>query len=105
MTHQITLNLYRAGKSTEEIALERNIKPSTVMEHLAELIEEGETIDITPLILPGHYDVIVAAFYKVGFTGEGPAPFLRPVKDLLGDEYSYGEIRLVRACLRNGNGK
>ena len=96
MTHQITLSMYKAGKSIEEIALERNLKSSTVTSHLVELVEDGETIDITPLIAPGHYDVIVAALYQVGFMP------LKPVKELLGDEYSYDEIRLVRACLRNG---
>jgi ATP-dependent DNA helicase RecQ len=95
-THRITLNMYKAGKSIEEIAQERNIKPSTVIEYLAELLEDGEIIDVTSLIAPGHYDVIVAALNQVGF-----AP-LKPVKELLGDEYSYSEIKLVRACLRNG---
>lgn len=106
-SRQITLDLYRAGRSIEEIAQERNIKPGTVMDHLADLIEGGETIDITPLISQDHYDVIVAAFYKVGFMRERqapdrgqPYPPLRPVKELLGDEYSYDEIRLVRAHLR-----
>ena len=99
--HQITLSLHKAGKSIEEIALERNIRPSTVIGHLTDLIESGETIDITALVSPGHYDVIVAAFYRVGFTGQGQVPFLRPVKDLLGDDYSYDEIKVVRAYLRN----
>jgi ATP-dependent DNA helicase RecQ len=99
MTHQITLSMYKAGKSIEEIAQERSLKPSTVMSHLAELVEDGETIDITPLIPAGHHDVIVAALYQVGFTT------LKPVKELLGDEYSYDEIRLVRAYLRNGKEK
>jgi ATP-dependent DNA helicase RecQ len=102
MSRQITLNLYRTGKSVEEIAQERNIKPGTVMDHLADLIEGGETIDVTPLIPQDHFDVIVAAFYQIGFPEEGQASPLRPVKELLGDEYSYDEIRLVRACLRNG---
>jgi len=89
------LSMYQAGKSIEEIAQERNLKPSTVATHLAELIEDGEEIDITPSILPGHYDPIVAALNQAGFAA------LRPAKELLGDEYSYDEIRLVRACLRN----
>jgi ATP-dependent DNA helicase RecQ len=98
MTHQITLNMFNAGKSIEEIAQERNIKPSTVVGYLADLLEGGETIDITPLIPPGRYDVIVAALHQAGFT------MLKPVKELLGEEYSYNEIRLVRACLRNRKG-
>jgi ATP-dependent DNA helicase RecQ len=103
-SQHITLNMYKEGKSIAKIAQERNLKPSTVVSHLAELIEDGETIDITPLILPGHFDTIVAALYKAGFAGRGQAPALRPVKELLGDEYSYDEIRLVRAYLQNRGG-
>src|SRR5262249_2552582 len=67
MTRQATLNLYRAGKSIGEIALERHIRPNTVMDYLTELIEDGEAIDVTLLIPPERYDVIVAALYKAGF--------------------------------------
>lgn len=93
-TRMVTLDLYKAGRSIEEIAAERNLKPSTISGHLAELIEMGEEIDVEQLIQAEHYDVIVDALQQVG--GE----VLRPVKDLLGDEYSYEEIRLVRALER-----
>jgi ATP-dependent DNA helicase RecQ len=93
-TRQQTLDLYRAGRSVEEIAQERNLKSSTIVNHLAELIDAGEDIDVDPLIQPGHYEVIAAALQQV----EGEA--LKPVKELLGDEYSYEEIRLVKALLR-----
>jgi ATP-dependent DNA helicase RecQ len=96
MTHQLTLNLHRAGKSIQEIAQERNIKPDTAMSYLAELIEAGETIDVTSLISLGHYDTIVAALDQLG------SATLKPVKEFLGDEYSYSEIKLVRAHMRNG---
>jgi ATP-dependent DNA helicase RecQ len=93
-TRQQTLDLYRAGRSVEEIAQERNLKSSTIVNHLAELIDAGEDVDVDPLIQPGHYEVITAALQQV----EGEA--LKPVKELLGDEYSYEEIRLVKALLR-----
>jgi ATP-dependent DNA helicase RecQ len=93
-TRQQTLDLYRAGRSVEEIAQERNLKTSTIVNHLAELIDAGEDIDVEPLIQPGHHEVIAAALQQV----EGVA--LKPVKELLGDEYSYEEIRLVKALLR-----
>lgn len=94
MTHQLTLSLYRQGLSIEEIASQRNLKSSTISSHLAELVEAGEAIDIDRLVKPGHYDVIVDALHQIG------DDFLKPVKDFLGDEYSYEEIRLVRAALR-----
>ena len=78
----------------EEIAMERNLKPITILNHLTELAEAGEAIDIDRLVQPEHYDVIVDALEQVG------DDLLRPVKDFLGDEYSYEEIRLVRAAIR-----
>jgi ATP-dependent DNA helicase RecQ len=93
-TCQLTLELYRQGRSIEEIARERNLKASTIISHLSELIEAGEAIDVENLIQPGHYEIIFAALQAVG------GDVLKPVKEFLGDEYSYEEIRLVRALMR-----
>ncbi|MBO0780342.1 MAG: helix-turn-helix domain-containing protein, partial [Ktedonobacteraceae bacterium] len=93
-TRQYTLDLYREGRSIEEIAEIRNLKPSTIVGHLSDLIEAGETIRVDGLIQPGHYQAIINALQQV----EGEA--LKPVKELLGDDYSYEEIRLARALLR-----
>ncbi len=91
---RVTLDLYNQGYSIEEIATERSIKPDTVIGYLADLIEAGEAIDVNSLLQPGHYDTIVAAIEQVG------AETLKPIKEYLGDDYSYGEIRLVRSMLR-----
>lgn len=93
-TRQVTLDLYRQGRNIEEISAERNLKPRTIVGHLATLLEEGENIDVTALIQPTHYHDIVAALQQAG------DEVLRPAKELLGDEYSYEEISLVRAHLR-----
>ena len=93
-TRQQTLALYQQGLGVEEIAMERNLKPITILNHLTDLAEAGEAIDIDRLVQPEHYDVIVDALEQVG------DDLLRPVKDFLGDEYSYEEIRLVRAAIR-----
>ena len=94
VTRQLTLALYRRGLSVEEIARQRNLTPGTVMSHLIELIEAGEAIDVEELVQPEHYEVIVDALLQIG------SDALRPIKDFLGDEYSYDEIRLVRAWMR-----
>ena len=93
-TRQLTLQLHRQGLSIEEIARERNLKPTTVAGYLAELIEAGEAVTVDRLIRPERYRVIADVLERVG--GEA----LRPVKDVLGEEYSYDEIRLVRALMR-----
>jgi ATP-dependent DNA helicase RecQ len=97
LTRQVTLQMYQDGQGIEDIARERNLKPSTIISHLAELIEAGESIDVESLIQPGHFEIIVDALQQIG--GE----VLKPVKEFLGDEYSYEEIRLVRALLRQMN--
>ncbi len=94
VTHQRTLALYQQGLSVEEIARERNLTQGTVISHLTELVEAGEDVDVERLIQPGHYEVIMDALQRVG------SDMLRPVKDFLGDEYSFDEIRLVRAMTR-----
>jgi ATP-dependent DNA helicase RecQ len=93
-TRHQTLALYRQGLSVEEIARERSLKPVTILNHLTELAEAGEAVDIDRLVRPEHYEVIVDALQQVG------SDLLRPVKDFLGDEYSFEEIRLVRAAMR-----
>jgi ATP-dependent DNA helicase RecQ len=93
-TRQLTLDLYRQGRSIEEIAKARNLKASTIISHLAELIEAGETIDVEHFIQPGHYEIIVDTLQREG------DEVLKPIKDILGDEYSYDEIKLVRSLLR-----
>ena len=93
-TRRHTLDLYNEGRSIEEIARERNLKPNTIMNHLAELVEAGEAIDPERLVDPERQKIIFAALQQVG------GDMLKPVKDFLGDEYSYDEIRLVRALMR-----
>ncbi|MGZ3625998.1 MAG: helix-turn-helix domain-containing protein, partial [Ktedonobacteraceae bacterium] len=93
-TRLVTLEMYQKGMSIEEIAQERNLKSSTISSHIGELIEQGEIVDFERLIRPERYEVIVKAWQAV----EGEA--LKPVKELLGEEYSYDEIRMVRSMMR-----
>jgi ATP-dependent DNA helicase RecQ len=89
-----TLELYRHGLSIEEIAQERACSPSTVVAHLCQLIEADEEVDISSLVGAERQMTIFNALKEVGDS------MLRPVKDVLGDEYSFDEIRLVRAVMR-----
>jgi len=94
VTRQVTLELYQQGLSIEEIARERNLKPTTILSHLSELIEGGEVLDIERIVQPGRQKVIASALEQIG------SDVLKPVKEFLGEDYSYDEIRLVRAVLR-----
>jgi ATP-dependent DNA helicase RecQ len=89
-----TLQLLRAGKTLEEIALVRGRQLSTVIHAVAGLLEAGE-IEFSPdWISREKLAVIEAACAKVGL---GP---LKPIKDVLPPEISYDDIRIVVAKLR-----
>ncbi len=92
-THALTLQLWQQGLSIEQIAEQRSLRIETIEGHLAELVEAGENIDIEGLVEPKRRCTIEAALLKLG------TAMLKPVKEHLGEEYSYSEIRLVRARL------
>ena len=58
-------------------------------------MEAGLEIDLEPMLpSPERFEAIRRAFDERG------GGFLSPVKELLGDKYSYDEIKIVRAFLR-----
>jgi ATP-dependent DNA helicase RecQ len=93
-THRETLRLFQEGKSLTEIAAERGLAESTVTGHLAEALTIGEPIALDKLVSAAKQASIREAIAAAG----GAFP-LRPIKDRLGEEYSYGEIRLVAASV------
>jgi ATP-dependent DNA helicase RecQ len=88
-----TLELHRQGMDVAQIVAERQLSTVTVLSHLAELMEAGESVDLEAALPSERRLAIEAAIRAVGL---GP---LRPVMDRLGDGFSYEEIRLVRAAL------
>ncbi|MBI5888225.1 MAG: RecQ family ATP-dependent DNA helicase [Deltaproteobacteria bacterium] len=87
-TKELSLGLYRAGKSITNIAAERGLKPDTVMGHLAHYIGAG-LVGVNELVPPEKIPVIANAVKKNGPNYPGP------IKRGLGDNYSYGEITAV----------
>jgi ATP-dependent DNA helicase RecQ len=94
-TISATLKLLHAGRSPAEIAAARRLSPSTVEGHIGRAIEGGESIDLDRLVLPEKRRVIEAAIAELGMASN-----LSPLREWLGDGYSFGEIRFVLAALR-----
>ena len=93
-TYEQTKNLLEQGLSIDEVAQERDISPSTIFAHIEMLVQTGENLDLRAnLPSPDRAMRIQDAFHRVGDNR------LAPVKELLGDDYSYEEIRLVRAFI------
>ena len=89
-----TLDLFRQGLSPAEIAARRGLTLGTIVGHLERLAAHGEEIDVRPLIDQDRFHRIALEFERV------ETPWLSEVKNALGDDYSYEEIRLVRLSLR-----
>ncbi len=91
-TRLVTYGLYKEGMSVDEIAKHRGLKPTTIEGHLAHYIGAGE-LSVTDFISEEKIARITAMFAERGDED------LSLVKEPLGDEYSYGELRMVKASL------
>ncbi len=88
-----SFQLFQSGKSAEEIAVLRDFAVSTIQAHLAYFVETGQ-LDVLQLITPEKLEQIKDALQKA----QGPG--LLSVKQLLGDDVSYADIRFVKAHLK-----
>ena len=93
-THIQTRDLLRQGLSIEEVARQRGVTKTTIFGHVERLTKAGEEFDISRWLMPlERFLIIENAFHQTGSMALGP------VRELLGDDYSYDEIRLVRLYL------
>ncbi|MDB9493105.1 DNA helicase RecQ [Spirulina major CS-329] len=93
-TQAHTLHLYRQGLTVAEVASHRNLRHTTIIRHLSDAIAAGETVDLDRLVSPEHQDEI----FKVMPTHGDRS--LTQIRDHLGPDYSFDEIRLVRGVWR-----
>lgn len=88
-----SLTLFKAGKTIEEIAVNRELNDNTIFGHLVAFIPSGE-INATDLMSEKHYNELLEIIPK--YTYEN----LSDLKHQLDDKFSYGEIRLVLEALK-----
>ena len=88
-----TFALYKAGKTITEIAVERGLTTSTIEGHLSFYIYTG-ALDVSALVSEEKKLKIQDAVESYGVEK------LSPIKEVLGEDYSYGEIRAVIAWMR-----
>ena len=94
-THLETLQLFKEGKSPEQIAEVRNLNVVTIYSHLAALYEKGEAIPLETMIDQKEVDVIKEAWEATG-KEEG----LKPVFEHLNEEVPYYKIRIGLTLLQ-----
>ena len=82
--------MFKGGKSMEEISQERSMALSTIETHLGGFINTGE-IAITELISEQKIELANEQLEK------NPALTSAELKDILGDNFSWFEVRTCRA--------
>ena len=92
-TYRISLDMYRAGRPVAEIAKERGVTATTIENHLIRFIPSGE-VRLDVFVSDDRVEPIRAAILKCG-----DSTALSPIKEILGDDYSYSEIKAVLASM------
>ncbi|MEP6734774.1 MAG: DNA helicase RecQ [Chryseolinea sp.] len=90
-TRQQTLTLFKKGYDIHEISNLRGLAASTIQSHLAFYVERGQ-IDIEKVMERRDIEVISHAI--TNSKGVWAA-----IKESLGQQYSYGQIKLVRVAM------
>jgi len=93
-TKQTSFDMFNKGLTIAGIAKERGLVRSTIEGHLSFFLEKGK-LDINKLLSPEKQQAIekeLAADHDNS---------LSEVKNALGDDYSYGEIRMMLACQKH----
>ncbi len=94
-----TLQLHQQGLNIAQIAEKRNLSPSTVSNHLEKLIEKNQPVDLNQLVPVEHQQKIWQVLEVLGDIS------LTPIKEQLGESYTFDEIRFVRSKWRRENRK
>lgn len=85
---RISLNMFREGKSIDEIARIRSLAVSTIEGHLAMYVSKGE---LSPLeLMPSDKIEVISKYFL-----ESQNPGLALAKTALGNDVSFGELRIV----------
>jgi len=93
-TYQETKMLVWQKLSIKEIAKHRGLTEDTIISHLEKLVAQREEIDLEYLQPPEErFEKIRLTFQQTGDLR------LSPVKEILGEDFSYREIRLARLFL------
>ena len=90
-TYSISLRMFRWGMTIPDIARERSLTESTIEGHLARFIVSGK-LRVEDVVEPEKIPSIVDAFSQIG-SDDG----IGKIKEMLGDDYTFGEIRAVAA--------
>ena len=89
-----SLAFYKEKMSIPEIAKQRDMAITTIEGHLAEFVQSGE-VNVFDFINEHEFEKVKIALAKLGDER------LTPLKNELGESFSYGKIRMAVSYLKN----
>ena len=84
-----TLELLDEGLKVEDIMKERGLSQSTIENHIIEIVKNG-IYDAEDFVSKEHYEIINEYYEETG------DPSLSSARDVLGDEFTYFELKICR---------
>lgn len=91
----LSFELFKQGKTLIEIAEARNFSVTTIENHLSHYVSLG-MIPVTEFVSKQKLDKILLTALKIDSENK-----LSPIKQELGDDYSYSEIKFALASQKN----
>jgi len=93
-TKKLSLELYKSGKTVAEIAGERELTVNTIENHLAYFVKEG-VLDVLDFVSQEKLDRMLKYFKNA------KEPGLNVAYTALGEEFSYGDLRMGLSYLES----
>jgi hypothetical protein len=90
---KISFEMFSAGKTIPEIAMERKIAPSTVEGHLAEYIGSGQ-LKINDFVSSEKLEKVS------DYISQNPVKTMGEIKSAMGEMVTYGELKFILQHLR-----
>ncbi len=95
-TKRLSYELYKSGKTIQEVAVERGFSPQTIETHLATYVATGE-LPATDFVNRQKLDAIIA------YMTQHPAALLSEVRIALGNEFTFTELKMAKASLEKAS--
>ncbi|MBU2631130.1 MAG: helix-turn-helix domain-containing protein, partial [Proteobacteria bacterium] len=97
-TRQISLDLFNKGFFPAQIAEDRSLVENTILGHLSFFVEKGD-LDINKLLSSEKQSIIKKKLAQTQVLPKAYGGGMKAIKNELGSNFSYGEIKLMLAHL------
>ncbi len=95
-TTEVTLEMFQAGKSIDEIAVERKLSANTILSHIQKLIEAG-SLNIHDVLPQDKLNDLASTFEEFAMLTNSE------IKEIVGNKFTWEEIRMYRSAMKTNS--